>query len=285
MSRPPHVRRRVRRSTRTAGSLYVKPSGDGFEDEPPLDAVDGAEEAIPATAVERLVERYAGRGVPLDKAFPEPPADGPLNAAEGMQTSNGHITGQIVEPDPASDYFNGTEDAYRKEHRLKLVSRLMLRDATMPQIAEALEVSIHEAYQLRGELFSRMRREAGSIDMATHAGKTMAFYGEIRATAMRGHDMSGITHADKQRYLQLAMAAENNMHRFLQASGFYKKASFAPSESGLDGRDDDMLLLQNAMKNLMDPEMYVEGTLDSMSDDQLLGTSKSDDQDDMVRVL
>lgn len=272
------------RSPRNLGlpSAARSRTAGGFND--PVRGVDDSEvpRLAPITPIDALVQRYAGRPIPLHEAFPEPPpppADHPA-LDRAVRASAGRFL--IAPREPARDHTAvASEEAYRKEHMLRTAHRMLMRRATMAQIAQALNLTVGEAYRLRDELFRRVRAEGGSIDMVLHAGMTIGFYDEVRAIALRNADLQGTTHTDKARYLTIALGAENSKHRFLQVAGFYDNARLSPQDTEAR-QDDGVAMLQGAMRALFDPDA---------EEDELMNIDVQDRDtteghaDGMIRVL
>lgn len=236
----------------------------------------------PMSHIDQLVQRYAGRPIPLDQAFPAPPpppADHPA-LDRAVRASSGRL---LVAPrEPARDHVAvASEEAYRREHMLRTAHRILMRKGTMAQIAAALDITLSEAYRLRDELFRRVRAEGGSIDMVLHAGMTIAFYDEVRAMALRNADLQGTTHVDKARYMTIALGAENSKHRFLQVAGFYDNARLSPRDTDTDD-DEGVSLLQGAMRALFDSDADEDVLIDMPQQ----GTGDSEGHvDGLIRVL
>lgn len=253
-------------------------------DTEPLRETEGfTAELIPVDDVDAIMEHYAGRKVPLDQVYPDPPpppADNPaLDRAAHLPSIR-----TIAQDDPNTRIRIETEAAYRKEAQFKIIHRFLMRDGDMQQIGNILGVPLNRAYQLRRELFNRMGKEAGNIDMGVHSARTMAFYDEIRSTALRHHDAvpDGGSNVDRARFLALAMAAENNKHKFLQVAGFYDSVKLHPSVKEVEGPD-DMAVLRQAMTAMLDPALH-EAEIDQILDGGD-GFNDVGDPDDWIKVL
>lgn len=268
MATAPQVRKRSR-------------STAGFAKTEDVTQVEGSAPHIPVDAVEAVIERYSGRPIPLDVLYPDPPK--PRSALDHNPAPRRNLV-----PTPANGAVQrniATEQAYIRESQLKLVHRFVMRGASMQQVATALGVSIHEAYQLRIELFRRVGEEASSIDFPTFVGMSMGFYNEIKSSALRGFDAEGVTHKEKQTYLMVAKAAEDSQHRLLQVAGFYDDVKLRPKQESGDTQADDMADMQNAMRMMLDPAAYVREIEAVLSDDSGVYEPSMDEPEARIRVL
>jgi hypothetical protein len=152
----------------------------------------------------------------------------------------------------------------------------------MGQIANALDKPLSYGYALRHELERRMANEASNINLLAHSAASIGFYKEMRGTALRQMDTDGLTHVDKTRYMAVAMAAENNMHKFLQTVGFYEGAPLKPQEVDQDAAS-DMSLLTSSLRAMMNPDVYedqmrdvIDGDFDDVPDAK---------PEDLIRVI
>jgi hypothetical protein len=276
---------KVRKRQRATGGIAITTPRKvaPIRDEVLTEAVSQFTEAVPAHTVDDLIERYTGTRVTIDFAYTDhaPPPHG--NPAIDHAAAPGAFASIAVDG-YTSSYRIDAENAYRKEHQLRLMHRLLLRQANMAQVASALDLTPQEAYTLRKELFGRLSKEAGSIDMGLLAGKTMAFYDEIRGTALRNAD--GLTvnqqHVDRARYLALAMVAERHKHDFLTRAGFYDSVRLNPKVDD-ETVDDDMGILRQAMAAIMDPELHKE-EIDYMAQTGQLTSSRLSIED-LTQVL
>lgn len=263
MSRTPRVRMR-RRSERAEGGFWSSDGGD----------VNGMLEHAPCGRVEELVEKYAGSSVPLDEVFPDPPPPIPPHAALTGATRLPESNRAYNRPNPAEVEALAAEGAYKREAELKLLHRLLLRDATIPQIANALNQSVTYVMALRHELERRHAAEAANLDAMAHSGKTISFYREVRAVALRRADDNQISHMERVRYLSTAITAENSMHKFLQVAGFYDAAPMRP-QTPTTPEDDEMSELSKAFRVMLDPDAFlhemgelIEGEVQPILDEQ-----------------
>lgn len=243
----------------------------------------GIESLAQTTHIDEIVQRYAGRAIPLQDAFPyaAPPEHPNPALGRAVRASSGQFV--IAPDDPTrANMPVDSEAAYRKEHQLNMLHRMMFRKVSTAQMAAGLGISVGEVFKLREELFRRCRQEAGSIDMLVHSGRTIAFYDEIRGTALRSHDANGTTHTEKARYLAIAVAAENSKHKFLQVAGFYDSAKLSPKDMEATNDNDDMGIITGAMRALFHPDAYERDLEASMNHHDLAGAGGMDDP---IRVL
>lgn len=268
---------RIRRRTR--------PTSGGFMDQTPKDLADmhEAHALAEASRVDEIVAKYTGSAINLEEAFPEPPEAPPAHVALRGAVRNPYSDVAYQRPDPAQAEALAAENAYRREHELRLVHRMLMRNATMPQIANALDKALPYVLALRHELERRLAAEAANINVMAHSASSIGFYREVRGIALRNVDAEGMGHRDKARYMTLALAAENNLHRFLQATGFYDSAHMRPQEVDPDGGE-DMAVLTGALKALMNPDAYEDAAYDVVfgDDPEDLSTGSPEDH---IRVL
>jgi hypothetical protein len=151
---------------------------------------------------------------------------------------------RVSDPIPASEdlapagrmrYVENNHPGYADEYKMQLLHRLLLRGLPLDTIARMLEITPRSVQQLRVRLFARLRVEAKNADIYSIAGQTMAFYREVRSVAMRlaTENKSGVQ--NQINALRVALSAEADQHRFLQASGFYEQAKYMPA---VDTSDD-----------------------------------------------
>lgn len=268
------VQRRQRARVLHGIPIEYEPEGEATKSNAPMfpRSFAAMEGLYARNNIDDLVDRYAGQAVPLDEAFPDAPP--PVNPHVALSRPARSALAQEVIPalDPArtrlADRAMVADQVYRQEYQFQMMHRMMMRTGSMAQIATALGVTLDEAYTLRRELLRRMADEAGSIDQLEHTGRTMAFYNEVRGNALRSYDQAEpANHVARQRWLALAMAAENNKHRFLQAIGFYDKFNVTPKEDAAMANlgNDDLELLRNAARNLFNPEA-TEDAMDRLLD-------------------
>ena len=251
----------------------------GFASSPDVSTLEGGKDHMPLDGIEDVMARYNGGRVPLDVLYPEPPKPEYNPVLDEPQAAPRRAVVPMGEPQNRVLH----EAAYIKEARLKTAHRLIMRGANMQQLADTLGLSLSEAFELRSELFRRISREASSIDMPLLVGRSLAFYNEIKASALRGYDTDGITHTDKQRYLVIAKGAEDSQHRLLQVSGFYDDVKLRPAVTVSDDAGDEMADMHRAIKMMMDPNAFMTGIEESLNA-EVVFTDKAD-EDAEIRVL
>lgn len=116
--------------------------------------------------------------------------------------------------------------AYEREYRLELLQRLLMRNLPLDEIARALQVSVSTVMRDRLELKDRMRQAAKELDIDAMIGGSTALYGEVRGMAMRAASNAQTPMPMKLAAMRTALAAENDKHRFYQASGVYDVLRF-----------------------------------------------------------
>lgn len=262
----------------------------------------GSAEVMPVDEVSSIVERYTGKALPLDRLYPEPPPEPPAQAALRAATAPGMATAVVLPP--ATRRINN-EAAYRREHQLRVVHRMLLRNASMSQAAAVMGIPVAEAYALRAELYRRMSQEAGNMDVGLFIGRSEGFYREIRGEAMRRFDavpdieqvvvdgqlVNGTVpnkNADRDRrmWLVIAMASENNNQRFMQSTGVHDEVR-TRRRFTTDAAEDDgaamMQQLRGMFRDLMDPAL-AEQRMDGLVNGDELGPDGEPDES-LITVL
>lgn len=168
------------------------------------------------------------RQIRLDHAFPHPAAH-PRRMATSFSriVLNPGASGiePVSEEDTAKVEFHDVE--YVTEFRLVVVHRMSLWGAPLGQIGALLGISARHAQRLFDKLTDRLLSEAKQSDIAASVGETLAFYHAVRSECMRIAAMS--TDASIQlNAMEIALTAEADKHRFLQACGFYDHARYVP---------------------------------------------------------
>ena len=276
MAQAPNVRTRRRAARKTGG--FATLGGEELSD------MRAAGELPEASRIDEIVEKYTGTSINLDEAFPEPPPPVPPHAALTGVVRVPESNKAYNRPNPADAEALAAENAYRREHELKVMHRLLMRNATVPQIANALDKSTAYVLALRHELERRLAAEAANLNVMAHSASTLGFYREMRGIALRNVDMENMGHRDKARYMTLAIAAENNMHRFLQVSGFYDGAPMRPQVRDEESHG-EMAMLAGALKAMLNPEEYEQQMLDVLDGDDGDAVLPRQDPDEQIRVL
>ncbi len=208
--------------------------------ERPPETLDCADREIEAAIRE-------GRQISLDRALPD-------TAKHPRDTKNSHLPSgnedtpvnrgaNPDEPGPEISPFDETSSTsgklahvqhdhprYAKVYRLALVHRLAMRGLPLGQLGALLGRSTRQVHSLRVELSKRIKKEAEHVDFMTIAGETLAFYDEIRAMCMKMAS-EAIEVSECLAAIRMALDAEADKHRFLQASGFYDIAKYIPKSN------------------------------------------------------
>lgn len=138
-----------------------------------------------------------------------------------------------------------------KESRLKFIHQCLVRRVSKSQIAIKLGVSRSTIYRDIKELNKHLRQGAQNLDSDLLIGETISYYKEICALALRRADDSKLTDAVRFAALRTALAARNDMNRFLQATGVLDTLRYKlPVDQ--DGATDmeRMVLMTEAMLNM-----------------------------------
>lgn len=218
----------------------------------PAGGGDDADREIEAAATE-------GRQVRLEEAFPRLP--NPQRAAEEALASgiSSNVSDRI-------DAMAVASPNYSREYQLQLLHKLTLRGLPLDNVASMMGISLNTVIILRRHLHVRLREEAKFIDIHLLAGKTRAFYEEIKHTAMRiASDTTRTDNAPnvpprtRLEALRVAVLAEDSFHRFLTVSGFFANTTFKPSErDDEDGPDGRVGQLLNMVSYIIDPDTNEE---------------------------
>lgn len=219
-----------------------------------------------------------GRPIDMGRAQPNPPRRGRRTAAGPEVPQDEPSAPSAASPvaSPAAVVAQITAaggEGYVKEYELRTLHRLLMRNTRLEVIARAMNKSISEIQRLRRVLYSRLKHEAQNMDMLTHAGRTMAFFGEIRGAALRDATADGVSLMGRMRSYEVAIHAEMGLHKFLQVAGFYSSAKFLPKSDTQDPAQRDADMIQNLMRTVIDP------TLDDAAADALMDRIVADRQD------
>ena len=95
------------------------------------------------------------------------------------------------------------------------------------QIGTMLGITTRQVQSLRTELIKRLKKEAEHADIMTIVGETLAFYNEIRSMSMQIASENAAV-SERLAAMRMALSAEADKHRFLQACGFYDNAKYVP---------------------------------------------------------
>jgi len=122
-----------------------------------------------------------------------------------------------------------------KEYVLRAVNRLVMRGIPHDQIAQLFYVSVRTVGRWKREIAERLVEEISTTDIKSLVGESMSFYREIRAQALREAD--NLKGTEKIAVLQIAMEAENNLHKMLKTAGVYDANKITPNATVYDSSD------------------------------------------------
>jgi hypothetical protein len=140
--------------------------------------------------------------------------------------------------------INVTSDSYAKEYRLRLVSRLLMRNIPLDQIASQLNVSLRTVQRDRRELAEMMRQEARKLDTNQIIGDTKAFYEETIGMALRAASVGKAPIPMRMLAIRTAMAGKKEMNNFLLKAGVFEAMPYTAHE---EGTVDDMSKVMDAI--------------------------------------
>jgi hypothetical protein len=121
------------------------------------------------------------------------------------------------------------------EYRRHQVYLMTMRGVPRVTQADVLGVSIHIIENDILENKQRMKREVYEMDFPLFLAETLCFYKEMRSAALNiAYDESiGKDYKTKISAMTLALQAESDKHKFLEAAGFYKAVREAESSKEL----------------------------------------------------
>lgn len=131
---------------------------------------------------------------------------------------------------------------YEREYRLGLLHRLLMRKIPLDEIANQLGVSVTTVLRDRKELHQRLREESKQLDIDLIVGNSKETYEEILSLALRAASNSNAPIAMRLAAMRTSLAAENDKHRMLQASGVYDVLRYRRSADGGQLNDIQRLL-------------------------------------------
>lgn len=166
--------------------------------------------------------------------------------------------------------------AYEREHRLKLLHRLLMHGYPIKKIADEMGLSPNTIINDRQELYRRLREQASKLDINELIGSTMGFYGEIQGTALRQASNNQAPMNIRLSALRTALGAKNDSHRFLQAAGVFDVLSF---KSGEDAAQNDIERLTEITERLLADEEANEALASDMGLDVEAIDQEKDEQE------
>jgi hypothetical protein len=119
---------------------------------------------------------------------------------------------------------------YSEEFILHAVHQMSLAKIPCDQMARRFGVSIRTVMRWRAALKDKFREEARLFDPVAFLGRSLKHYEALTAAAWQLH-MTGRTHSDKLRALEVARSVEGDVHKFLHVAGFYDAVQFQPTDA------------------------------------------------------
>lgn len=120
--------------------------------------------------------------------------------------------------------------AYAKEHRLRLMAKLLMRGVSLDTIAQQLQVSISTAERYRAELKTRFREDSRKLNIDEMIGSNLAFYDEVTEQGLRLSSAGDVPAAMKLAALRTSLAANADRTRFLNSAGVFDALRFKQAE-------------------------------------------------------
>lgn len=142
--------------------------------------------------------------------------------SEADRPANRGGRAQDFTPRGRMDTVRGRASQYEREYRLKLLHRLLMRNIPLDEIATELEVSVATVIRDRKELYRRIKEAAAKLDINLMIGDSMGFYNEVSAMALRAASGAKTPMNLKLAAMRTAVAAKNDMHKFLTHAGVYE---------------------------------------------------------------
>jgi len=167
---------------------------------------------------------------------------------------------------------------YEREYRLQLLHRMLMRRVPLDEVARELGVSVQTVIRDRKELYNRLKDQAKTLDINHLIGDTIGFYDEVKSMGLRAASNSKYAMNARLGALRTALAAKNDMHRFLQAAGVFDVLRFKSAD---EGSTDDIAALVEISKAILESE---DGKFDESKLDLPL-LSLNDDEDEEVRLF
>jgi hypothetical protein len=175
----------------------------------------------------------------------------------------------------------GRSSRYEREYRLQLLHRMLMRRVPLDEIARELEVSVQTVMRDRQELYKRLKDQAKHLDINHLIGDTLGFYDEVKSMGLRAASNSKYPMNARLGALRTALAAKNDMHRFLHAAGVFDVLRFKAAE---DQAGDDIATLMELTKHIMksDDENFDVEKLDLP---KLVSFDDDEDDEEEVRLF
>lgn len=217
----------------------------------------------------------------MAEAYPDPPSDDsrPFPDVGDGDDSPMPPAGMVAGVSSRLSSVSGNSpEGYAQEYRLKLLHRMLLRNLPLDMIAQSMQISVTEVTRLRRELYRRLKREAYNLDIATHAGRTLSFYDEVRGTAMKMASDNSKQFAGRVKSLAVALQAEADKHQFLKVAGFYDHVKLSPKSGDEDASGQEAMTLGDIARAILDPS----SDLATLTDMELEQAGISATEDDLL---
>ena len=184
------------------------------------------EELTPDEQVQATIDRIA---------VPEPPARSRINVGrqpEAPQGRNEAELGEGIDSGSKIDAVSRDHPEYSREHRLRMVSRMLIRNLPLPAIAENLGVSVSTIKRDRAAINSILARQAADIDVNLLVGENLQFFNDIAGQAMRIASLPKTPVPSRLAALRTAAHAKKEAANFLETAGVFDALKFRPGDSG-----------------------------------------------------
>lgn len=143
---------------------------------------------------------------------------------------------------PIKDKRTRIKDTYGldelKKFDLKTINTLTNNGYTDLEISGLLSIAPGIVSRYRAEIRKRMAKELQDIDSNTFIGERMSFYRNLAETAARNIAKYQNNPHVQRHFIDLALRAETELHKFLEGTGFYEYRKYDPGVSGYDGATD-----------------------------------------------
>jgi hypothetical protein len=215
----------------------------------------------------------------MGAAFPAPPSEPPTSPGGGIILGEELPAQRPVVDEggtyPTTDFEHAT--AYQKEHDLKMLHKLLMRGMRLELCARSLNKTLDETARMRRTIWRRLRVEAENLDMLTHAGRTLAYYDDVRAQALRTASDPAVSVVSRMRALEVSLKAEGDKHSFLYRAGFYSATKFTPKADVENDGARDASLIARMAQAIIDPTMDDDMVRDLM--DQVARSRETTDDE------
>lgn len=236
---PRHVRLRGRRGFAGAGAANSTHS-------------ESLRTAAEEDEVDDLLEPEALRDHVLSVAQSRTPLPPPrMQALNTPDTQNDDDSGIADNPrDRLNQVAMGGSPAYTREYRLTLISRMLMRNIPLDQIAQQFQVSVSTIEKDRAEIKSRMRQRARDMDINEFIGQQSELYDEVSAMSMRVASSSNAPTPMKLAAMRTTLAANADRTRMLQSTGVMDVLRYR--RAATEGELSDVQILMQRTMEMMD---------------------------------